>query len=400
MTDAQEPQSQTPFFPTYRMAGHLLRVLNGVAYPLYTAMSGHIYEQRGNPQAQEDWGDPDAWIAERLQGDEQDLARRIWQESQGKLNPRHTRGSWWLAMRHGLLTRSPQNMLVLTLQGRTFLSSAENDVTAAIDAAEGVLVILRLVAERGPGRRGEFLPTYAVYCRTQTTAHSETVIKTFLYARLMNLVDRGFVARRGAVYQITDSGLNYLQEQAPPDDPGPVRRAQTELLSQAATLTRAARTQLVEYLATMNPWRFEELIALLLQEMGYSEVETTAPVNDKGVDVVANIELGISSVREVVQVKRQKGTIQRRILDELRGSLHRFHAVRGTIITTGSFSRGTIEAAFERGAAPITLIDGEKLVDLLIQYGIGVSKKTVEYIDFDPQKLAAFNATPEPDSEQ
>jgi restriction system protein len=87
----------------------------------------------------------------------------------------------------------------------------------------------------------------------------------------------------------------------------------------------------------------------------------TSPTNDKGVDVVANIELGISSVREVVQVKRYRGSIHRRVLDELRGSLHRFNAVRGTIITTGDVSRGTVQAAFERGAAPITLIDGEKL---------------------------------------
>jgi hypothetical protein len=69
---------------------------------------------------------------------------------------------------------------------------------------------------------------------------------------------------------------------------------------------------------------------------------------DHGVIVVADIELGISSVREVVQAKRQKGSINRRVLDELRGSLHRFSAVRGTVITSG-----TKQAAFERGAAPI-----------------------------------------------
>ena len=39
--------------------------------------------------------------------------------------------------------------------------------------------------------------------------------------------------------------------------------------------------------------------------MGYENVYVTAPSNDKGVDVVADIELGISKVREVIQVKRQ-----------------------------------------------------------------------------------------------
>ena len=95
----------------------------------------------------------------------------------------------------------------------------------------------------------------------------------------------------------------------------------------------------------------------------------TSPSNDGGVDVIARIELGITSVREVVQAKRHKRTIQRKDLDALRGSLYRFNAVRGTLIATSRFSKGTAEAAFEGGAAPITLIDGDKFIDLLIEHG-------------------------------
>lgn len=140
----------------------------------------------------------------------------------------------------------------------------------------------------------------------------------------------------------------------------------------------------------MDAFKFEELVKLLLEEMGYENVMTTSSTNDKGVDVVGTIELGISAVREVIQIKRHKGTINRPVLDQLRGSLHRFNAVRGTIITTGRFSKGVEEAAFERGAAPITLIDGEKLLDLLLKNDIGVNKRQVSYYDFAPEKLALF----------
>lgn len=141
----------------------------------------------------------------------------------------------------------------------------------------------------------------------------------------------------------------------------------------------------------MNAFKFEGLINFLLEEMGYTDVETTSPTNDKGVDVVANIELGISSVREVVQVKLHKGNINRRVLDQLRGSLHRFSAVRGTIITTGGFSKGTADAAFERGVAPITLIDGEKLLTIQdLRTEIGITKQVVEYFEFDAESLAEF----------
>jgi len=107
-----------------------------------------------------------------------------------------------------------------------------------------------------------------------------------------------------------------------------------------------------------------------------------------GVDVVADIEFGITSVREVVQAKRHKRTIQRKDLDALRGSLYRFNAVRGTIIATAPFSKGTAEAAFATGAAPITLIDGDKLIDLLIEHGIGVKKNKIEVLSVDADAFA------------
>lgn len=66
--------------------------------------------------------------------------------------------------------------------------------------------------------------------------------------------------------------------------------------------------------------------------------------------------------------------------------------MRGTIISTGKFSRGAQEAAFERGAPPITLIDGDKLLDLLMEHQIGVSKKSVDYYEFDPAKLVQFES--------
>jgi restriction system protein len=46
--------------------------------------------------------------------------------------------------------------------------------------------------------------------------------------------------------------------------------------------------------------------------------------------------------------------------------------------------------AFERGVAPITLIDGEKLLDLLIEHQIGVSKKAVDTLEFDSARLSQF----------
>ena len=138
-----------------------------------------------------------------------------------------------------------------------------------------------------------------------------------------------------------------------------------------------------ELLYEMDPYAFEGIVARLMDAMGYDGAEVTPRGNDKGIDVVASIEVGITRVKEVIQAKRQRGNVQRPILDGLRGSLHRFGADRGTIITTSGFSSGTIDAAIEKGAAPITLIDGKKLVELLLEHGIGVRKKAIELWELD-----------------
>ena len=115
-------------------------------------------------------------------------------------------------------------------------------------------------------------------------------------------------------------------------------------------------------------------------------------MGNKGVDVIGKIEVGITDVREVVQVKRHRKNIHRPVLDGLRGSLHRFQALRGTIITLDGFAKGAQDAAIEMGAAPITLIDGDKLLDLLIKHGIGVRTKAIELLELDEASLEGEEA--------
>lgn len=386
-----DKRSPTPHLPTYSQVRHYLQTMDGVSYTLYRVMYSDIWAQRGNPQEQEDWSDPDVWILQRLQGKQRELAMRIWQDSKRTVNPRYTRGAWYLVSNHGLLSRQEPDVLRMTQRGHHFLKEPGGSVEAEIDSYEGLLTILRIVSERGPGRRREFVADYADFCRAYTTYESENVIKSSLYDRLMNLIDRGFVSRSGQQYGVTDTGLGYLNQYAHLTS-GVVRlrEQQSDIWKISKDMRDAARRQLAEHLAEMNPFKFEQLVKLLLEEIGYDNVRTTSPTNDKGVDIVADIELGISSVREVIQVKRHKGNVNRVVLDQLRGSLHRFDAVRGTVITTGRFSKGVQQAAFERGAAPITLIDGEKLLDLLMENQIGVSKKAIDYYEFDPTKLLQF----------
>ena len=78
-------------------------------------------------------------------------------------------------------------------------------------------------------------------------------------------------------------------------------------------------------------------------------------------------------VKYLVQVKQFDAlAVQQRTVDELRGCCLRAGAGRGLILTTSRFSPVAQAAAQASALAPITLIDGEMLLTLLLQHKMGV----------------------------
>ncbi len=384
--DETERRVRTPLFPIYSEVRHLLKVWPGRTRKQVTGLNAALAALAGTPQNTVDWTDPDKWLPERLAGSERELAEAIWFGSGRNVNPRHTTGHWLLVQKYALIREDDGGVLVLTDRGRDFLEHEGGDAEAFLDEQEGLAKVLALVADNAPTRAGGILEEWREYLAKYSAFGTDLTIRDTLRRRLVNLLDRGLVARNGTLYTITDAGLSYLQRVGTDESLGGDEQQQLWMLVKKQQ--GAVRDSMRALLAEMDPIVFEHLIKRLLEEMDYQNVRVTAPSNDGGVDVVAEIELGITSVREVVQAKRHKRTIQRKDLDALRGSLYRFNAVRGTIIATSSFSKGTSEAAFAPGTAPITLIDGEKLIDLLIEHEIGVKKNKIEMLSVDADAFA------------
>jgi restriction system protein len=371
-----------PHYSTYTKLRSVLPVWNGRKRSQITGLRSTLSSLFGSPQDPVDWTNPDAWIPQRLKGQDRDLAEAIWQKSEGVVNPRYIHSHWLLACTYQLLTEDSNGQMLLTERGKDFIAHPQGDTVALVDEGEGLLKILTIVAEKGTGRKGDFVAEWAEYLKRYSRIGTDITIKDTLGRRLSNLLERRLLAKTGTTYSITDEGLNYLNQTGGTEDLDSFDELQ-QILQLQKQQQASVRASIQALLETMNPIAFEYLIKQLLEAMNYQNVRVTQASNDKGVDVVADIELGITSVREVVQVKRHKANIQRTVLDALRGSLYRFQAVRGTIITTGGFSKGTTQVAFEPGAPPITLIHGEKLVDLLIEHGIGVRSKTIELLELD-----------------
>lgn len=379
-----------PLFPLYSELRHLLRIWPGFLRKQVTGLRAAVNELRGTPQKTVDWTDPTAWIPERMTGDNRELAQAIWVKSERAVNPRHTYGHWLLAQKYELIRVRDDGVLELTDTGRAFLEKPGGEAEVALDEAEGLIKLLSIVADNGPTRPSGLLEEWSDYLGRRSSFGTDSTIKGTLRLRLNNLLERGLIERKGSLYSATQAGLAYLQRAGDEDSVG--GEGQQEVWALIRKQESTVRESLLELLLEMDPIALEHLIKRLLEEMDYQNVTVTARSGDGGVDVVADIELGITSVREVVQVKRHRRAIQRKDLDALRGSLYRFNAVRGTIVTTARFAKGTQEAAFATGAAPITLIDGDKLVDMLIENGIGVRKRSIEMLELDTAALAMVEA--------
>jgi restriction system protein len=60
---------------------------------------------------------------------------------------------------------------------------------------------------------------------------------------------------------------------------------------------------------------------------------------------------------------------------------------QGVILTTAGFTKGAMEVSRLPNTAPIILIDGDRLTDLLIERRIGVRVEQVSVVSFDSDSL-------------
>ncbi len=152
----------------------------------------------------------------------------------------------------------------------------------------------------------------------------------------------------------------------------PTGSIQQQIESLQALVRKNLRWQLMH----MPPQKFEELIRLLLEQMGFEETETTPYSNDKGVDVRGVLKSNpLSEVKVAIQAKRWTGNVGSGVVRDLRGSLKVADSEQGLIITPGDFSPSAVEESQAAGKTPIRLINGDQLVNLLIQYNVGVKQE-------------------------
>ena len=149
-----------------------------------------------------------------------------------------------------------------------------------------------------------------------------------------------------------------------------------DLAERAERINRAAvESEVLAAALKLSPTGFEDLVVRLLERMGYGRARgsatRTAGSGDGGIDgIISQDPLGLDRI--YVQAKRYTDTaVDRPLIHGFAGALLSKQGDRGVFITTSRFTKGAQEEA-DRINARIELIDGTRLAELLVQYGIGV----------------------------
>lgn len=154
-----------------------------------------------------------------------------------------------------------------------------------------------------------------------------------------------------------------------------------QIESGVASLHADVASELLRKLRSQDPSAFEQTVLDVLVAMGYGGTEQRAQriggSGDGGVDgVIDQDALGLDQI--YVQAKRYGpgNSVGRETVQSFVGALHGVGATRGVLITTSSFTTHAREYA-KNVPIRVILIDGQRLTDLMIRYGVGVQPRAV-----------------------
>ncbi|MBI4298015.1 MAG: restriction endonuclease [Chloroflexi bacterium] len=136
------------------------------------------------------------------------------------------------------------------------------------------------------------------------------------------------------------------------------------------------RQRLRERLLQTSPAEFERVVGKFLGALGLSEIHVTGRTADGGID--GNGIVPVFNLKVCFQAKRwaMGNNVGSSPVRELVGSVTTRRYDKGVFITTSAFTAGAREEA-EGTESKVVLIDGDRLVDMMIEKGLGIREVTV-----------------------
>lgn len=140
---------------------------------------------------------------------------------------------------------------------------------------------------------------------------------------------------------------------------------------------------LLSAISKMSPKKFEAFSRALLNRMGVEFTEKGVQIsNDGGIDGYGyHIDTNdFRTTRVVIQCKRYNvSPVTEPEINQFLGAMNKYQADYGVFITNGRFTNSAKNAA--REGSPITLIDGNELVRLVIRYELYITPVKTYVLD-------------------
>ena len=143
------------------------------------------------------------------------------------------------------------------------------------------------------------------------------------------------------------------------------------------------KIKLQSAIANMSPKKFEQFSRALLTKMGVQFTDKGVQItNDGGIDGYGyhTDDDDFRTTRVVIQCKRyNSGAVSEPEINQFLGAMNKFQADYGVFITNSRFTNAARIAA--REGTPITLIDGNDLIRLIIRYELFITPVTTYVLD-------------------
>ena len=191
-------------------------------------------------------------------------------------------------------------------------------------------------------------------------------------------IDSKFLRRYDSFLEFQNLSHKQEENKIIGDNGKEIETPSEKMISYYEIIKKSICDDLLNKVIDQTPEFFEQLVVDLIVSMGYGgSIEdagrATKRTNDEGIDgLVKEDKLGLDTI--YIQAKRWKkgNVVGRPEIQKFVGALAGQGARKGIFITTSNFTKEAMEYK-PRNDTSIILIDGEKLVELMYEYNLGVS---------------------------
>ncbi len=142
------------------------------------------------------------------------------------------------------------------------------------------------------------------------------------------------------------------------------------------------RCRILAQIKKLDPASFEVFCKNLLVAYGFRSVEVTQLSKDGGIDGYGQLKVGFTYLNVAFQSKKYtKKTIGRPEIDRFRGAIQGQFEL-GIFFTTTDFTPEAEKTSFRSGAVPIILINGQTIIDIMIENEFGIEIEALPTFTF------------------